>query len=44
MSNEKKPGCLGNLLGIILPSYVGISINHDIIWMPFNLTKEHNGK
>ena len=24
----KKPGCLGYLLGILLPGYVGIGINH----------------
>ena len=29
MSNEKRaPGCLGDLLGIILPSYIGIIIGH----------------
>ena len=25
---NRAPGCLGDLLGIILPSYVGIIINH----------------
>ena len=30
LSNEKRgyPGCLGDLLGIILSSYIGIIINH----------------
>ena len=29
VSHEKKPGCLGYYMGIILPTYVGIIINHD---------------
>ena len=29
MSNEKKAGCLGYIGDEILPSYVGIIINHD---------------
>ena len=29
LSNEKRaPGCLGDLLGTILSSYIGIIINH----------------
>ena len=28
MSNEKNPGCLGYLGDDILPSYIGIIINH----------------
>ena len=28
LSNEKKPGCLGDIGDDILPGYVGIILNH----------------
>ena len=39
MSNEKNPGCLLGIQGIILPSYVGIIVSHYTI----SVMESHTG-